>query len=273
MMAYFINEVIEQFDSYIIKYVLTIRWRMVKMGKELKPMTWDILYNEFTRLNTPEIDYKEFYRDIFLPNSLERKGFKGDNKPNGMMTFRKGDKSSTHMIFDDLQDLYDAIEDPTIETLYVPALTYYGRRRTWHNASTLNAMVFDLDGVGYDQLRDIFHQMKHLIFPEPTYTALSGHGLHLYYVFEEPIPLYHSNRDFLQKVKRQLTYVIWNSYTSTEKRQHQPLNQAFNAVGRPTKDGKHKVVAFETGRKVTLKYLFNFISDINWKEMYGVNKE
>ncbi len=65
---------------------------------------------------------------------------------------------------------------------------YSGRNRTAKNARWLYGIAVDLDGVEMEQLRDVFHQMKHDFIPQCTYCVNSGHGLHLYYLFEKPVP-------------------------------------------------------------------------------------
>ena len=67
---------------------------------------------------------------------------------------------------------------------------------------------------------------------------LSGHNVHLYYVFEQPVALYPHTKTLLKDLKYHLTDRIWNPYTSTEEvPQHQGINQGFRVIGGRTKDG------------------------------------
>ena len=61
-----------------------------------------------------------------------------------------------------------------------------------------------------EQLRDVFHQMKHDFLPQCTYCVNSGHGLHLYYLFEKPVPLYRHLQDQLREFKYELIRKIWH---------------------------------------------------------------
>lgn len=117
-----------------------------------------------------------------------------------------------------------------------------------------------------EQLRDVFHQMKHDFLPQCTYCVNSGHGLHLYYLFEKPVPLYRHLQDQLREFKYELIRKIWNRYTSTyterEQVQYQGIFQGFRMVGTQSKLGKrYPVTAFETGERVTVEYLNDFLMD------------
>ena len=45
----------------------------------------------------------------------------------------------------------------------------------------------------------------------PTFLVLSGNGLHLYYVFKEPIDLYPNIKVQLKSLKYDLTFRIWST--------------------------------------------------------------
>lgn len=107
------------------------------------------------------------------------------------------------------------------------------------NARHLYALAFDLDGVGMPQLRDTLHQMNKDILRQATFVVKSGTGLHLYYVLEEPIPMYPHNQKCLKELKYSLTRQIWNRYTSTIKEpQMQGILQGFRVVGSGSKLGR-----------------------------------
>ena len=117
------------------------------------------------------------------------------------------------------------------------------------NARYLYALVFDLDGVGMPQLRDTLHQMNNDILPQATFVVNSGTGLHLYYVLQEPIPMYPYNQKCLKELKYSLTRQIWNRYTSTIKEpQVQGILQGFRVVGSGSKLGReYPVTAYRLG--------------------------
>ena len=158
-----------------------------------------------------------------------------------------------------LQELQEA--DFTI----ISPISYFGKRRCGKNARYLYAMVFDLDGVGMPQLRDTLHQMNKDILPKATFVVNSGTGLHLYYVLEEPVPMYPQNQKYLKEMKYALTRQIWNRFTSTIKEpQMQGIMQGFRVIGSGSKLGREfPVVAFRYGDRVRLEDLLVFIPDTN----------
>ncbi len=122
-------------------------------------------------------------------------------------------------------------------------ITYVGKRASYENARFLFALAFDLDGVGVSEIKELFYQIdhegKHLFLPRPNIIVNSGNGLHLYYLLEKPIPMYGNFIPLLNKLKRALTYSIWNGATSTfKKRQVQSIVQAFRLPESLTKFGE-----------------------------------
>ena len=118
------------------------------------------------------------------------------------------------------------------------------------------------------QLRDTLHQMNKDILPQATFVVNSGTGLHLYYVLEEPIPMYPHNQKCLKELKYSLTRQIWNRYTSTIKEpQMQGILQGFRVVGSGSKLGReYPVTAYRLGGRVTLEKLLEFIPDSNGEQ-------
>ncbi len=212
-----------------------------------------------------------FYRDIFPLGSFERTGHYEDKKPNGIVLEIMNDgKTKRSTVTDDLSELCAVHrENFTI----VSPISYYGYRRTGVNARYLYAMAFDLDGVKMQNLRDVIHQMNREVIPKATYICNSGNGLHLYYVFKKPIPLFPHNQMYLKAIKYALTKRIWNGYTSTiEKPQMQGILQGFRVVGTPTKFGKdYSVTAFSVGDKWDLQKLIDFVPDIYESGLNEIN--
>ena len=104
----------------------------------------------------------------------------------------------------------------------------------------IHALVFDLDGQEIKELRMVMQFMrKGTNIPKATFVVLSGHGLHLYYVLEQPIRATMNNIRKLNKLKEGMTKLIWNRYTSNiEKIQFQYCLQGFRMVGSASKMGK-----------------------------------
>lgn len=119
-------------------------------------------------------------------------------------------------------------------------LTYFGRKYVQEHASKMYAMIFDLDGVTDVTLDTFLHgayAVDYDIYPIPNYIVLSGGGVHLYYLFENPIPLFPNIKIQLKAFKYALTRQLWNGYTSENKEvQVQGINQPFRVIG-----GKSKI--------------------------------
>lgn len=221
------------------------------------------LKNEWLGQFFEEVKPKEFYRAVFPEGSFERAGHFEDGKANGIITIVENDKAKNRIVFDDLS-VIDEVKGA--EFAVMSPVAYSGRNRTAANARWLYGIAIDLDGVEMPQLRDVFHQMNHDIIPKCTYCINSGHGLHLYYLFEKPVPLYRHLQDQLREFKYELIRKIWNRYTSTyterEQVQYQGIFQGFRMVGTQSKLGKrYPVTAFETGERVTVEYLNGFLMD------------
>lgn len=219
----------------------------------------------------------DFYREIFPVGTFERKGCYEDSKPNGIavtipeersiftgiaLELERSGRARRYTITDDLEML-EKLQD-TDFTIISP-ISYFGKRRAGKFARYLYALVFDLDGVGMPQLRDVLHQMNKNILPRATFVVNSGTGLHLYYVLSEPVPMYPQNQKYLKELKCSLTRQIWNRFTSTIKTpQMQGIMQGFRVVGSGSKLGKgYPVVAFRFGDRVELDGLLEFVPDSN----------
>lgn len=205
----------------------------------------------------------DFYRDIFPVGSFQEEqgeNYNADGKGNGFLVYKTvDDKMHTRLVFD---DLYEILNSLNLDTCFMSPISYFGRNRTAANARELFALVFDIDYVGEKELDHLFGwYFERDVRPVPTYIVVSGYGIHLYYVFEKPIPLYPNIQKQLKNLKYELTELLWNEDTSQlEQKQFQGINQGFRLVGSGTKQGG-TVVAFQVGKKITLEYLSRFVSD------------
>lgn len=125
-------------------------------------------------------------------------------------------------------------------------IAYFGRKNVQEHASKMYAMIFDLDGVTDKTLNAFLNGAYEVdAYPIPNYIALSGHGIHLYYIFEYGIPLYPNIKMQLKAFKYAMIERLWNSYTSTDKKkQFQGINQGFRVIGGKTKIEGVRVRAF-----------------------------
>ena len=230
--------------------------------------------NTYLRQFFEEVEPYDFYRYIFPVGAFERKGHFEDNKPNAIaVSIDRGNNgiaieiegngnARRYTVTDELQEIGDLVG--TDFTIMSP-ISYFGKRRAGKNARYLYAIVFDLDGVGMPQLRDVIHQMSNDILPKATFIVNSGTGLHLYYVLDDAIPMYPQNQKYLKELKYSLTRQIWNRYTSIIKEpQVQGIMQGFRVIGSSSKLGKEfPVVAFSFGDRVSVDELISFIPASN----------
>lgn len=235
--------------------------------------------NSLTRLLQSlfaEVDPRSFYRCIFAEGELERRGeyvtgkytgiivaiSKDSRKPDGTQKIRR------YTLTDDL-DAVDLVTASNDFCLCSP-LSYAGKSRTAENARKLYAIAVDVDKIRMERGRPVglmslwerhIEAVKRI--PRPTYIVSSGTGLHLYYVLEEPLPLFRNVARELQGYKRELTRLIWHDtivdISSAAEIQQEGIYQGFRMPGTVTKSGG-RARAFQTGDKVTLDYLNGFVS-------------
>lgn len=222
---------------------------------------------------------REFYRAIFPVGELEAKGEYTPGRYTGIIVAvtnkKKKDgrtKAKRYSLTDDLEAVETVIASD--DFCVCAPLSYAGKRRTADKARFLYAIAVDVDGLKVDEGEDVglaelmaqtqrkmWATHTHNILPVPTFIVCSGHGVHLYYVLERPVPLYREYAEELQALKRDLTRRIWNSKVTNEKRiQQGGIYQGFRMPGTITKDGG-RAVAFQTGERVTLEYLNQFVKE------------
>ncbi len=224
-----------------------------------------------------EVDYKDFYRNIFPSGELEKKGEYVKGKYNGIIVEVTKEKKKNgkprvlrHTLTDDLDKL-DEVCGRDNFCLMSP-ISYAGKTRDSSMARELYALAFDLDGIqtrikdGEEWpygLANFFHQVDKMeIMPKPTYVVSSGTGVHLYYVFERPVPMFENIVEQIEILKKELTRMMWHDSISklVDEIQYEPVCQGFRMVGTITKKGE-RVRAFETGNKVTIEYLNEFVRE------------
>lgn len=213
----------------------------------------------------PEIGGYEFYQELFPDNENTGELHTDFSHPNAIYLYRDesadGRVRRRIMLKDTWkQDYMDYVESNTLTLC--SGLVYRKRANKLKNAQRMNALIFDLDGVGLSELRNLFlrfggepERVRRL--PMPTFIILSGTGLHVYYVFRDPIDLYPNIKVQLKSLKYDLTFRMWE-YKATSKLQaiqYQSINQCFRMVGSINDKHGTRLVAFRTGERVTLEYL------------------
>lgn len=123
-------------------------------------------------------------------------------------------------------------------------VTFVGRTNTYGNARMLYAFAIDLDGVGVREVGWLLAGMKKGGYPPANIIVNSGHGLHVYYLLEEPVAMYQTRLKTLNKMKSELTRCLWAvSKLGIARAQIQSVVQGFRIPGTKTKFGR-EIVAF-----------------------------
>lgn len=196
-----------------------------------------------------EVTAMEVYTDMFRlgTNEIQKHGEeKGLYKANPLGYWKNGTaKGHYRIMFDDtfeetLKELQEA------DFAIINGITYFGRKNVQEHASKMYAMIFDIDGVTERTLNAFLSGAYRAdAYPVPNYVALSGHGVHLYYILEYGVPLYPNIKMQLKAFKYALIEKMWNEYTSKdEKKQFQGINQGFRPIGGKTKIDGIRVRAF-----------------------------
>ncbi|MGL4790916.1 MAG: hypothetical protein ACRCW1_05845 [Anaerotignaceae bacterium] len=242
--------------------------------------------NNYLVARYDEVNGYEFYRDIFPNNEVTGEQNTDYSKPNAVYLYQDMDFEPTEdrqrllsrkIMLNDTwkQDYMDFVECNPMTLC--SGLSYRGKYNRLQNAQRMHALVFDLDGVGLDEIESLFirigksHTMIRTL-PIPTYVVSSGTGLHLYYVLDEPIDLFPNIKLQLKALKYDLTYKIWDyKATSKEKEiQYQSINQGFRMVGSINAKYDVEVKAYKTGNRVSLNTLNDYV--IHDKNKVDINK-
>ncbi len=252
--------------------------------------------NELTKwLDTymDEITPKEFYRIIFPEGELDDRGSMTKGKYTGIIIevtdkkkkverkYKDGSIKEVeqpvvyrHTLTNSLEEIDKVLESRNF--CLTPPLSYAGKVRSADNARFLYAIAIDLDGIrmGKDGkpngLIDLWNAHIERIgrIPKPTMIVSSGSGLHLYYVYEKPIPLFPNIAKQLQKYKHELTRICWNEgivdINNDDDIQYEGIYQGFRMPGTITKAGKlngtdERAKCYLTGEKVSVEYMNEFV--------------
>lgn len=229
---------------------------------------------EWLEIFFDEVDPMEFYREIFPAGELEKKGEYIEGKYTGILVAisdkRKSDGKRKVLRYN-ITDELEAVENAVLSDDFClcSPLSYAGKSRTAENARMLYAIAVDVDKVRIERgrpvgLRSLWerHIEEKGRIPRPTFIVSSGTGLHLYYVLEQPLPLFRNIAYELQVYKRELTRLIWHDsivqIRNSAEIQQEGIYQGFRMPGTVTKNGG-RARAFRTGERVSMDYLNGFV--------------
>lgn len=222
----------------------------------------------------PEVDGKELYEDLFPDNEKAGEHKKNHNyeKPNAVYLYSTPDGKMHRriMLKDTWSKDYDTFVKGNPMTL-CSGLTFRGRTNQMAHAQRMHALIIDLDSVGLEEIKNFFHRCDHIepgefgSFPHPTYIVASGGGVHIYYVFKEPIDLYPNIKLQAKQLKYNLIYKIWDYKMTTREKdtQYQGIAQGYRMPGSVNSKYGTVIRAFRTGPRVEIEYLNKYVDEKN----------
>ena len=197
-----------------------------------------------------EVAPKYFYRQIFQ-HHLDKKGAFTKGKYVGIACEitkeKKGKKTvvKRHTITDDLDTIDDLLKSENF--IIISPISYIGKSRKTENATRMYAFAIEIDDLRVSDdgrpvgLNDLLHDFDIELLPTPNYIICSGNGVHLYYVFEQPLILFDNVKKSLDAFKKALTPYFWNQYVTKDYKieniQFESPFQGFRMAGGVTKKG------------------------------------
>lgn len=198
-----------------------------------------------------EVEPKYFYRQIFQ-HHLDVSGTFTKGKYVGIACEitkeKKGKKTvvKRYTITDDLDTIDDLLNSENF--IIISPIGYIGKSRKTENATRMYAFAIEIDDLRVSDdgrsigLNDLLHHFDIELLPTPNYIVCSGNGVHLYYVFEQPLILFDNVKKSLDKFKKALTPYFWNQYVTKDYKmeniQFESPFQGFRMAGGVTKAGE-----------------------------------
>ena len=227
-----------------------------------------------------EVNGYDFYKNLF-PNN-ENSGDHETNPPdkwiaNAIFLYKDEADEGTERTFRQRIMLNDTWEDDYMNLVennpftLCSGVAFRGKKNWNRNAREMYALIIDLDGVGGFELKALFHSFQYNAgeygaSPIPTFIVISGSGVHLYYVFDNPIALYPNIKPQMTNLKKALINNVWvyGSTSQIKKRQYgNGFAQSFRMVGSINDRYNTVVRAFEIGDRVSLEYLNSYVMNID----------
>lgn len=189
-----------------------------------------------------EVDAMSVYSDIFRlgSNEIQRSGEANhDLKANPLgYGINKGAEHGKYriMLDDTFEESLKELQECDLAILN--GITYFGKKNIQAAANKMYALIIDLDGISDSGLNNLLSGATNKsfnLYPFFNYIILSGSGVHLYLLLEEPLPLYPNIKMGLKNLKYALTELIWNKNITELEPQYQGINQGFRVIGGKTK--------------------------------------
>lgn len=226
-----------------------------------------------------EVAPKYFYRQIFQ-HHLDKKGAFTKGKYVGIACEitkeKKGKKTvvKRHTITDDLDTIDDLLKSENF--IIISPISYIGKSRKTENATRMYAFAIEIDDLRVSDdgrpvgLNDLLHHFDIELLPTPNYIICSGNGVHLYYVFEQPLILFDNVKKSLDAFKKALTPYFWNQYVTKDYKieniQFESPFQGFRMAGGVTKKGDRTRIFEISTHPITIEELNRYVVKYGKKE-------
>lgn len=160
--------------------------------------------------------------------------------------------------------------------VYVAPATFFRNCNITKCLKSLYAIVVDFDGdkrgVSVDLLKWLLERINENEddLPSPTFVTNSGNGLHLFWVFEKPVPMFNENKRVMSELYKAIHQKLAD-YNAKPQKHH--FAQAYRVVGSRTKLNK-TTTAFKTSEVLPVETLlkdFGIEKNLIWSE--GKKKE
>lgn len=142
-----------------------------------------------------------------------------------------------------------------VKDVYISECAYLGKVRNKRSITHMYGVAIDLDYQTPESLKTFLSPASEgFWYPMPTYIAISGSGVHLWFLFSEPLEMFHGYKmgqlykRYADLCKEQIIRRIWNPYTvlGTDSNgnelgrtpQIQSIAQSYRMPGTPTKKRK-----------------------------------
>lgn len=226
-----------------------------------------------------EVAPKYFYRQIFQ-HHLDKKGAFTKGKYVGIACEitkeKKGKKTvvKRHTITDDLDTIDDLLKSENF--IIISPISYIGKSRKTENATRMYAFAIEIDDLRVSDdgrpvgLNDLLHHFDIELLPTPNYIICSGNGVHLYYVFEQPLILFDNVKKSLDAFKKALTPYFWNQYVTKDYKieniQFESPFQGFRMAGGVTKKGDRTRIFEISTHPISVEELNRYVVKYGKKE-------
>ena len=226
-----------------------------------------------------EVEPKYFYRQIFQ-HHLDEKGAFTKGKYVGIACEitkeKKGKKTivKRHTITDDLDTIDELLKSENF--IIISPIGYIGKSRKTENATRMYAFAIEIDDLRVSDdgkpvgLNDLLHHFDIELLPTPNYIVCSGNGVHLYYVFEQPLILFDNVKKSLDAFKKALTPFFWNQYVTKDYKmeniQFESPFQGFRMAGGVTKNGERTRIFEVSTHPIAIEELNRYAVKFGKKE-------